>query len=89
MVGPRSESRNFLELFARMFVADRPSILGTDEMLERRREKKIPAKVIYRNPMRSSHNHFVKTSGLPTAFIGVAPGYDSRSGQRIPSLLQS
>ncbi len=40
-------------------------MLGVDETLERRRGKKIPAKGIYRDdPVRSSREHFVKTSAL-------------------------
>lgn len=39
-------------------------MLGIDETLERRRGKKISAKGIYRDPVRSSHSHFVKTSAL-------------------------
>jgi hypothetical protein len=38
--------------------------VGIDETLERRRGKKIRAKGIYRDPVRSSHDHFVKTSAL-------------------------
>ena len=37
---------------------------GVDETLERRRGKKIAAKGIYQDPVRSSHGHFVKASGL-------------------------
>jgi hypothetical protein len=32
--------------------------------IERRRGKRISAKEIYRDPVRSSHGHFVKASGL-------------------------
>ncbi len=39
-------------------------VLGIDETIERRRGKKIRAKGIYRDPVRSSRSHFVKTSGL-------------------------
>lgn len=39
-------------------------VLGIDETIERRRGKKITAKGIYRDPVRSSRSHFVKTSGL-------------------------
>ena len=46
------------------FVPDGPLVLGVDETLERRRGKKIAAKGIYRDPVRSSHSHFVKTSAL-------------------------
>jgi hypothetical protein len=38
--------------------------LGLDDTIERRRGAKITAKGIYRDPVRSSHSHFVKASGL-------------------------
>ena len=41
-----------------------PVILGLDDTIERRRGAKIKAKGIYRDPVRSSHSHFVKASGL-------------------------
>lgn len=39
-------------------------VIGIDETIERRRGAKIRAKGIYRDPVRSSKSHFVKTSGL-------------------------
>ena len=39
-------------------------VLGIDDTIERRRGKRIQAKGIYRDPLRSSHSHFVKASGL-------------------------
>ena len=39
-------------------------MLGLDDTIERRRGAKIRAKGIYRDPVRSSHSHFVKASGL-------------------------
>jgi len=39
-------------------------IFGADDTIERRRGEKIKAKGIYRDPVRSSHAHFVKASGL-------------------------
>jgi hypothetical protein len=39
-------------------------VIGIDETIERRRGAKIAAKGIYRDPVRSSHSHFVKASGL-------------------------
>ena len=39
-------------------------VLGIDDTIERRRGDKIKAKGIYRDPVRSSHSHFVKASGL-------------------------
>ncbi|WP_342669136.1 hypothetical protein [Belnapia moabensis] len=39
-------------------------MLGIDDTIERRRGKRIAAKGIYRDLVRSSHGHFVKASGL-------------------------
>src|SRR4051794_12539167 len=41
-----------------------PVVLGIDDTIERRRGKRIGAKGIYRDPVRSSKGHFVKASGL-------------------------
>ncbi len=57
-------SRVLLGLLIRAFAPDGPLVLGIDETLERRKGKKIRAKGVYRDPIRSSHGHFVKTSGL-------------------------
>ena len=43
-----------LELLVEVFVPEGPLVLGIDETLERRRGKKIHAKGIYRDPVRSS-----------------------------------
>jgi hypothetical protein len=60
----REASRVLLGLLVEAFVPDGPLVVGIDETLERRRGKKIEAKGIYRDPVRSSHSHFVKTSAL-------------------------
>jgi hypothetical protein len=39
-------------------------VIGLDDTLERRRGERIKAKGIYRDPVRSSHSHMVKASGL-------------------------
>jgi DDE superfamily endonuclease len=39
-------------------------LMGIDDTIERRWGKKIAARGIYRDPVRSSDSHFVKTSGL-------------------------
>jgi hypothetical protein len=39
-------------------------VFGLDDTIERRRGDHIAAKGIYRDPVRSSHAHFVKVSGL-------------------------
>jgi DDE superfamily endonuclease len=60
----RQASRALLGLPVETFVPEGPLVVGIDETLERRRGKKIAAKGIYRDPVRSSHSHFVKTSAL-------------------------
>ena len=58
-------SRILLRLLVRTFVAPEAVLLvGLDETIERRRGRKIAAKGIYRDPVRSSKECFVKTSGL-------------------------
>lgn len=57
-------SQTLLRLLVTTFVPTGPIVLGGDETIERRRGAKIKAKGIYRDPVRSSHNHFVKASGL-------------------------
>ena len=61
----RALSPLLLRLLVRAFVAaGEPVIVGLDDTIERRRGAKIAAKGIYRDPVRSSKGHFVKTSGL-------------------------
>jgi hypothetical protein len=60
----RALSRTLLGLLIQMFVPSGPVICGLDDTIERRRGAKIEAKGIYRDPLRSSHGHFVKASGL-------------------------
>ena len=61
---PRLAAQVLLTMLLRAFVPDGPVVLGLDDTLERRRGDKIKAKGIYRDPVRSSHSHFVKSSGL-------------------------
>ena len=60
----REASRLLLEMLVDTFATKGPVVLGLDDTIERRRGAKIKAKGIYRDPVRSSHSHFVKTSGL-------------------------
>ncbi len=61
----RELSRRLLALLVETFVAaDGPVVVGLDETIERRRGAKIAATGIYRDPVRSSKSHVVKTSGL-------------------------
>src|SRR5215213_10297893 len=58
-------SRVLSGLLVEMFVAEEdPLVVGIDDTLERRWGKKIAAKGIYRDPVRSTHENFVKSSGL-------------------------
>jgi predicted hydrolase (HD superfamily) len=57
-------SRILLGLLLEAFVGEGPLILGVDETLERRWGKKISAKGVYRDPVRSTHETFVKSSVL-------------------------
>jgi DDE superfamily endonuclease len=57
-------SRILLHLLVSVFAPAGPLVLGIDETIERRRGAKIAATGIYRDPVRSSHSHFVKVSGL-------------------------
>jgi hypothetical protein len=41
-----------------------PAVIGIDDTIERRWGARIKARGIYRDPVRSSKGHFVKTSGL-------------------------
>jgi hypothetical protein len=57
-------SRILLRSLVEVFVPEGPLVVGIDETLERRYGKKIAARGIYRDPVRSTHDHFVKSSGL-------------------------
>src|SRR5262245_66691957 len=53
-----------LRLLVATFAPKGELVFGIDDSIERRRGDKIKAKGIYRDPVRSSHSHFVKASGL-------------------------
>jgi hypothetical protein len=57
-------SRLLLGLLVSTFALFGPVVMGLDDTIERRRGAQIKAKGIYRDPVRSSHSHFVKASGL-------------------------
>src|SRR3974377_1295230 len=58
-------SRVLLQMLFGTFAASGPVIVGIDDTIERRWGAKIKARGIYRDPVRSSHSHTVKASGLP------------------------
>ena len=60
----RTASQILLSLLIRTFAPSGPILVGLDDTIERRWGKQIQARGIYRDPVRSSRSHFVKTSGL-------------------------
>ena len=61
---PLHASRLLLRLLVAVFVPRGVVLFGLDDTIERRRGDQITAKGIYRDPVRSSHAHMVKASGL-------------------------
>jgi hypothetical protein len=61
---PRSGARILLGLLVEAFVPKGPIVMAVDDTIERRWGQHIRARGIYRDPVRSSDAHFVKTSGL-------------------------
>jgi hypothetical protein len=57
-------ARKLLSLILERLLPTGPVIIGIDDTIERRWGKKIAARGIYRDPVRSTHGHFVKASGL-------------------------
>jgi hypothetical protein len=57
-------SRILLSLLIDTFAPEGVLVMGLDDTIERRRGERIRAKGIYRDPVRSSHSHFVKANGL-------------------------
>jgi len=70
---PRHMARRLLLLLVQAFTPEGPVIIGLDDTLERRWGTKIKARGIYRDPVRSSHGHFVKASGLRWLSVMLLP----------------
>lgn len=60
----RQASLILIRLLLDTFAPRGPLVLGLDDTIERRWGGKIQGRGIYRDPVRSSDSHFVKTSGL-------------------------
>jgi DDE superfamily endonuclease len=61
----REVAHVLLGLLVEAFVPEgSPLVVGIDETLERRYGRKISARGVYRDPVRSTHETFVKSSGL-------------------------
>lgn len=57
-------ARRLLLMLVAALAPTGPVVVGVDDTIERRWGAKIRARGIYRDPVRSSHGHFVKASGL-------------------------
>lgn len=60
----RKASAILLKQLVQVFAPTGVILMGIDDTIERRWGKRITARGIYRDAVRSSHEHFVKTSGL-------------------------
>ena len=70
----QTAARCLLEVIVTTLVGEGPVVIGLDDTIERRWGPKIAARGIYRDPVRSSKEHFVKTSGLRwLSFMVLAP----------------
>jgi hypothetical protein len=69
----RHVAQRLLLLLVQAFTPEGPVVIGIDDTLERRWGAKIKARGIYRDPVRSSHGHFVKASGLRWLSVMLLP----------------
>jgi len=84
---PRLLSARLLSIIVERFVPDGPVVIGMDDTIERRWGQRIAARGIYRDPVRSSHGHFVKASGLRwLSFMVLSPVPWARCIKALPVL---
>lgn len=84
---PRELARHLLTLLVARLMPEGPVVIGLDDTIERRWGPKITARGIYRDPVRSSHGHFVKASGLRwLGFMLLTPLPWSRGIKALPVL---
>ena len=86
----RRVAGRLLRLLVSAFVPHGPVIIGLDDTLERRWGSKIKARGIFRDPVRSSHGHFVKASGLRWLSVMLLPDIPlgwPRLGTAVPDRL--
>src|SRR5271154_1356996 len=70
---PRTLASRLLSIVVTSLVPDGPIVIGMDDTIERRWGPRIKARGIYRDPVRSSHGHFVKASGLRWLSLMLLP----------------
>ena len=67
-------SRTLFELLvSAFFPGEEPIVIGVDDTIERRWGARIKQRGIYRDPVRSSHGHSVKASGLRWLSLMLLP----------------
>lgn len=69
----RLSCRLFGLLVAAFVPGGEPVVIGLDDTIERRWGARIKKRGIYRDPVRSSHGHFVKASGLRWLSVMLLP----------------
>jgi hypothetical protein len=69
--GARDVARRLLLHLLAVLLPSGEVVIGVDDTIERRWGGKIKARGIYRDAVRSSHGHFVKTSGLRWLSLAV------------------
>jgi hypothetical protein len=67
-------ARILLKLLLACFLPAGPVIVGIDQTLARRRGSMIAQRGIYRDCVRSSGSHFIKSSGLRWISVMLRPG---------------
>jgi len=84
---PRAVAKQLLGIVVEHLVPDGPVVIGMDDTIERRWGRRIAARGIYRDPVRSSHGHFVKASGLRwLSFMVLTPVSWTRLIKALPVL---
>ena len=79
-------SRQLFRLLVDTFVrGNQPVVVGLDDTIERRWGARIKARGIYRDPVRSSHGHFVKASGLRWLSLMLLPEIPWAKLVKVPS----
>jgi hypothetical protein len=80
-------ARRLLVMILDAFLPEGEVVLSIDDTIERRWGAKIKARGIYRDPVRSSHGHFVKASGLRwLSLMAVVPVPWTRRRWALPFL---
>lgn len=80
---PLAGSRMLLGLLIAAFAPNGDVVIGVDETIERRWGKKIKARGIYRDAVRSSKGFFVKTSGLRWMCFALLVHVPAMGGKRV------